>query len=72
MARHEQIRLVDDLDGPPAVETVMFRLDGQTYELDVTDGHAAELRTLFAPYAKAGSEGMAVRTGRDRGSICFN
>jgi hypothetical protein len=54
LARHEQIRLVDDLDGSSAATTVTFGLDGQTYELDLTDGHANELRTLFAPYVKAG------------------
>lgn len=54
MARQEQVRLVDDLDGSPATATVTFGLDGQIYELDLTDGHAAELRTLFAPYVKAG------------------
>jgi len=54
LAQQEQIRLVDDLDGSPAATIVTFGLDWQTYELDLSDDHAAELRELFVPYVEAG------------------
>jgi hypothetical protein len=55
-----QLVLTDDLalslDGTriPADETVLISLDGKTRELDLTAGHAAELREILEPYMKAG------------------
>jgi len=49
MASRTTISLVDDLDGSEAAETVMFALDGQSYELDLTTEHAAILRGIFGP-----------------------
>lgn len=43
--------LVDDLDGTEATETVSLGLDGDMYEIDLNEGNAKELRTLFARYA---------------------
>lgn len=54
MATITTVKLVDDLDGQAADETVTFGLDGKTYEIDMSDAHAAALRALLAPYvAKA-------------------
>lgn len=50
MAQKVNIILVDDLDGSEASETVSFGLDGTTYEIDLTDEHAGELREALAPY----------------------
>jgi hypothetical protein len=48
MAQKVQVLLVDDIDGGAADETVTFALDGVTYEIDLTAGHAAELRASVA------------------------
>ncbi len=63
MAQKVQVLLVCDLhDGGDEVEgteTVSFGLDGSSYEIDVCDLHAAELRDAFAGYV-----GAARRAGR--------
>lgn len=51
MAQRVTIELVDDLDGSDAAETVLFGLDGQTFEIDLSTPNAAELRTSLAHYA---------------------
>jgi hypothetical protein len=50
MAQKVQITLVDDLDGAPADETVVFALDGTGYEIDLSRANAAALRDALAPY----------------------
>lgn len=50
MAQKVNIILVDDLDGSEATETVTFGLDGVTYEIDLNDGHAGELREAVEKY----------------------
>jgi Lsr2 len=44
MARKVEVKLLDDLDESPAAETVMFALDGVSYEIDLSAKHANELR----------------------------
>lgn len=53
MARIEQIRLVDDLDGSSADETVEFVADNVAYEIDLSQDHAAALRDALTPYITA-------------------
>jgi Lsr2 len=50
MAQRTEIVLTDDIDGSPANETVSFGIDGVHYEIDLTAGHAAELRVALEPY----------------------
>ena len=50
MAQKVNIVLVDDIDGSEATETVSFGLDGTTYEIDLNDTHAAELRDALSGY----------------------
>lgn len=50
MAQKVNIILVDDLDESEAAETVSFGLDGTSYEIDLNDAHAAELREALAGY----------------------
>lgn len=50
MAQKVNIILVDDLDDTEATETVSFGLDGTSYEIDLNDAHAAELREALAGY----------------------
>lgn len=47
MAQRVSITLVDDLDGAEAAETVAFGLDGNNYEIDLSEVHAKELRTAM-------------------------
>jgi len=56
MAHRVQVILVCDLHEAetPGTETVTFALDGSSYEIDVCDAHAAQLRDSFAPYVGAG------------------
>jgi hypothetical protein len=50
MAQRVITLLEDDIDGGEASETVTFALDGFTYELDVNDLNAKELRTALEPF----------------------
>src|SRR5689334_11135570 len=45
---------VDDMDGSRPAHTVAFALDGQWFEIDLSEMHAAKLREVFAPYIAAG------------------
>jgi hypothetical protein len=61
MAQKVQVLLVCDLhdDEVEGSETVAFGLDGTSYEIDVCEQHAGELRDAFASYV-----GGARRAGR--------
>ncbi len=50
MAQRTIVVLEDDLDGGEATESILFALDGRTYEIDLNDDHAAQMREAFAPY----------------------
>lgn len=47
------MRLVDDLTGEEAAETVEFGFDGRNYEIDLTAGNARALRDALATYVTA-------------------
>ena len=74
MAKQIIHKLVDDLDGGDADETVKFALDGIQYEIDLSDKNATKLREIFAAYVGAGSRmargGVVVggRAARGRGA----
>jgi hypothetical protein len=53
VAQQVVIKLEDDLDGGDANETLTFGLDGVSYEIDLSDAHAAELRDELAAYVAA-------------------
>jgi nucleoid-associated protein Lsr2 len=74
MAQKIQTLFVDDLDGSEADGTVRFGLDGTQYEIDLSTVHAAELRSVLAPYARAGRKvaGVARRAGRGHGNAAAN
>jgi hypothetical protein len=53
------IQTLDDIDSTVIAEgtsggTMQFGLDGTTYDIDLTQEHAAELRELLAPYIAGG------------------
>ena len=55
MAQRVVTEFIDDLDGETeAVETVSFGIDGATYEIDLNEAHAEELRTLLEGHAQHG------------------
>jgi hypothetical protein len=60
MAQKVTVQLVDDLDGTPAddISTVTFGLDGATYEIDLAEANANNLRKALEDYV-----GHARRTG---------
>ena len=62
MAQKVQVLLVDDLDGGEASETVSFALDGSSYEIDLSQKNADELRDALAKYV-----GAARKAGRSSG-----
>lgn len=62
MAKQTITRLIDDIDGTHADETVEFGLDGVAFTIDLTTAHAKELRDIMGPYAQAGSK--VSRNGR--------
>ncbi|WP_456093719.1 histone-like nucleoid-structuring protein Lsr2 [Nocardioides jensenii] len=73
------IILVDDIDESEASETVTFGLDGVTYEIDLNEAHATELREALAPYVghgrklagrrKAGSSASSGATGSNAAEV---
>jgi Lsr2 len=77
MAQKAVVSLVDDLDGGQADETVVFGLDGKSYEIDLSAANAAKLREAIAEFAEAarrpsggrhrgGSNGVTARPAADR------
>ena len=57
MAQIREIRLVDDLDGEVADETVEFGVDGKNYEIDLSTANAKKLRDALAEFvASAGAQ----------------
>lgn len=72
MAQKVQVLLIDDIDGGEAHETVSFALDGKTYEIDLSEGNADELRKALAPFVKAGRKtggGGRVGSAGSRGRV---
>ena len=80
MAQKVAVHLVDDIDGSEAESTVEFGLDGVAYAIDLSAGHAAELREALEPFVaqsrrtggrkrrgtKAGKPAAPAVTDRDR------
>lgn len=53
MAQKVVVSLVDDLDGGKADETVQFSLDGNHYEIDLSDHNATALRDALTIYVRS-------------------
>ncbi|MFI5888113.1 Lsr2 family protein [Streptomyces sp. NPDC051554] len=68
MAQQTIIQLLDDLDGSEASETVVFGLDGKTYEIDLNEKNAAKLRKALASYVDKGRKMNQARGGRRGGA----
>ena len=64
MAQKTVITLTDDIDGSEASETVVFGLDGATYEIDLNDVHAEDLREVLAPFVSVAPRAGSPAAGR--------
>jgi hypothetical protein len=67
MAQRVQVLFTDDLDGGDAEGTVWFGLDGTAYEIDLSVGNAARLRTVLEPYLAAGRKASGPSRGAGQG-----
>jgi hypothetical protein len=54
MAKQILVKLLDDLTGGEATETVRFAYDGLEYTIDLSDKNAAKLRKALAPFVDNG------------------
>jgi hypothetical protein len=68
MARQITERLIDDLDGSDATQTVEFAYKGKSYTVDLNDNNASDSEDALAPYiAAAGKAGSAQSSRGTRG-----
>ena len=67
MAQKVLTLLQDDLDGSDASETIMFGLDGVTYEIDLNEKNSAKLRRALEPFVAVGRRVGGSRSGRRSG-----
>jgi Lsr2 len=68
VAKHVQTKLLDDIDGSEAAETVSFGVDAVGYEIDLSTAHAAKLRDALAPYVASARPSGDSRTAIRRPS----
>lgn len=66
MARETITKLVDDLDGGEAAETIHFGLDGQQYEIDLSAKNAKQLRSALSLYVEKGTRIAKAARGQRR------
>lgn len=66
MAQKVRVYLIDDIDGSDATETVSFSVDGVSYEIDLNEKHAQELRDAFGKWVGHARRATAAtrRSGR--------
>jgi hypothetical protein len=73
MAQRTVVQLVDDIDGTQITdnqgETVTFGLDGATYEIDLTDQNAKQLRDAVQLYI---ANARRISGGRGRSAASAN
>ncbi|AZQ72362.1 MULTISPECIES: histone-like nucleoid-structuring protein Lsr2 [Streptomyces] len=62
MAQRVVVTLSDDIDGGEAAETVIFGIDGKSYEIDLNSANAKKLRGILEPYMAVGRKQS--RSGR--------
>ena len=73
MAQVTAVRLVDDLDGGHADESVDFTVDNKRYQMDLSEKNATRLREILAPFiAAARRSGGSATTRSRRSTIGFN
>jgi hypothetical protein len=60
MAQITEVRLVDDLDGGEAAESIVFGIDSKFYEIDLNEKNASALREAFAPFVNSARRASGV------------
>lgn len=68
MAQKVIVELVDDMSGERADETVRFGLDGDTYEIDLTENRAGILRDIIGDYVAKGRKLTGRAASKPRGT----
>jgi hypothetical protein len=71
MAKTVIVKLTDDIDGGDADETLLFALDGKSYEIDVNSANAARIRDALKPFigkARSAGGGPRARVSRPASS----
>jgi len=68
VAQIREVRLVDDLDGDAADETVEFGIDGKNYEIDLSKENASRLRDVLADFVSAARRAGGRRRGSSAGT----
>lgn len=63
MARQVQVLLVDDLDQSTADRNVAFSLEGEHYEIDLSNANIDKLYAALEPYTQAARK---VKSGRSK------
>ena len=66
MAQKVLYVLTDDIDQSEAAETVVFGIDSNSYEIDLSAANAQALRDVLAPYV-GGARRVGARRGRPAG-----
>jgi hypothetical protein len=66
MAQVTNVKLLDDLDGGKAAETVAFGVDGVGYEIDLSVKNAKALRKVLAEFVSVGRQVKAQASGVPR------
>jgi hypothetical protein len=61
VAQIREVRLIDDLSGESADETVEFGLDGKVFEIDLSKGNAGRLRDALAEFVAAARKSGGAR-----------
>lgn len=64
MAKQIITKLIDDLDGGLAAETVAFAYDGIEYTIDLSAKNATRFRKALRPYVENGTKTPARKPGR--------
>ncbi len=73
MAKRIVTRLLDDLDGTDADETLTFALDGIAYSIDLNSANGKKVRDFLDPYIQAGTRlgrvGAGAQLQKHRASV---
>jgi len=54
VATQRLVTTVDDLDGTEGAQRVVFSVDEESYEIDLSGANADKLRAALSPYMQAG------------------
>jgi hypothetical protein len=69
VAKEVFTRLIDDLDGGEAAETVTFGLDGYSYQIDLSTKNATKLRNALAVFVESGTRVSGRSSTATRGGV---